>query len=99
MNKPLIIKYYLNEFQRAVLTDYSDGDFSWIIAALDGGSVVDFNSLGDGLLTFLLVELSNSESCETVADAESRLETIHDEIEVCLDAIQKLADAIQNKVA
>jgi hypothetical protein len=83
----------VNDYQRAVLRDYSDGDFSYL-AEQQEISEEDINGLGDSLLKFILVELSNEKDCEDLETAFSRTQRAKDDLDVCLVALQKLHDAI-----
>lgn len=91
LTKPMI----LNAFQKAVLEDYSDGDFSYLI---EDGAIANVRDLGDSLLSFMLIELSTQEGCTTIDDAVSRLNSGRDDIDVALEAMEKLAEAIAEKL-
>lgn len=85
----------LNAFQKAVLEDYSDGDYAYLA---EDGAIEDVMALGDTLLSFMLIELSNKEGCSTIGDAEGRLHSAHAEIDVALAALDKLAEVIAEKL-
>lgn len=85
----------LNVFQKAVLSDYCDGAFAHLA---EDGAIEDPHGLGDTLLTFMLIELSGQKDCETIKDATSRLHTARDEIDVALAAMEKLSEAIAEKI-
>ena len=86
----------LNDFQKAVLQDYSNGEYAYLI---EGGVIENPFDLGDTLLTFLLIELSTPEGCESIDTAEARLNGARDEIDVALEAIDKLSEAIAEKLS
>lgn len=56
--------------QRFVLDNYEDGEFAHC------ETMEDVENAGDGLLTFLMSELSEGENCLSVKDAFNRLSTI-----------------------
>ena len=85
----------LNVFQKAVLEDYSNGDYADMG---DDGVIENVHDLGDTLLTFLMIELSSGEDCTTVEDANLRLNTARDDLDVALLAMQKLAEAFTEKM-
>lgn len=84
----------LNEFQKSVLRTYGEGEFAYLIEE----GIEDPFALGDTLLTFFLVELSTSEDCNTVEDAEGRLIMARTDLDVALMAIEQLAEALQEKL-
>jgi fumarylacetoacetate (FAA) hydrolase family protein len=86
----------LNAFQKAVLKDYSDGDYAYLI---EDGAIADVQDLGDTLLTFLMIELSTKEDCDTIEDAQSRMLSAHADIEAAILALDKLQEAIAAKLA
>jgi len=84
----------LNGMQLAVLKDYGDGDFAHH-ATQEELSQGDLNGLGDSLLYFILVELSDKEDCESVDMGIQRLNTAQDELDVCLVALTALQAAME----
>lgn len=77
----------LNQYQRAVLNDYSDGEFAHL-SKQEG--IRDVASLGDGLLSFILVELSDKEDCESAHHARRRMERAKDDLGVAITALEAL---------
>jgi len=84
----------INEFQSAVLTDYADGDFAF----LKTRDETDIGTLRDGLLKFILIELSTEEDCDSVNTAIDRLTLARDDIDVCLGAMIKIQKLLLNKI-
>lgn len=82
----------LNPFQKAILKDYADGDFADLIHE---GHIENLHDLGDTLLSFMLIELSNSEDCKSAAEASERLGIAHKQIEVAMLAL----DALNQEIA
>jgi len=78
--------------QIAVLQDYANGDFGYLISA---GEIPDVKDLGDSLLSFILIELSDSEDCENTEQGVSRLNKGKDELDVALLALEKLIKAVE----
>lgn len=86
----------LNPMQRAVLKDYADGDYA---NHFDEDEHIDLAllDLGDGLLTFMLTELSTDQDCDSIETGVGRLLTAKDDIDVALLALAKLHEAILKK--
>lgn len=80
----------LNDMQRAVLQDYATGDFAYLIA----DPPRDLSALGDTLLSFILIELSENEDCEGVEDAIRRLKNGQDDLEQALASLRALLGTI-----
>lgn len=91
MNTPMI----LNDYQKAVLADYDDGEFAHLI---EEGAIENPLGLGDTLLSFMLIELSDSEGCENIEIAWHRLDTAKDEIDVALKALMKIYEAMREQI-
>lgn len=53
----------INQYHRAVLQDYSNGDHAYL-GELEVVDIEEIRAVGDGLLTFLMLELSDEEGCE-----------------------------------
>lgn len=79
-----------NAFQRTVLAVYDGGDH--LVQ-----SPLDSLECGDGLLRFLLVELSDSEDCDNVFTAISRVETAIAQLSIVLTALQTSAQKVEDK--
>jgi hypothetical protein len=73
----------LNHWQKAILRDYADGDFSYLA---DHDEIWNPAELGDALLSFLLIELSTEEGCETFDDATDRITSGQRDLEAALQA-------------
>lgn len=96
MAEPVKTPMILNSFQIAMLETYSDGDYAYMA---DDGFVLDPLDVGDTLLSFLLIELSSSEVCVTLDDAQSRLKRAGKDIKVALKAIKLIRRAMEDKLA
>lgn len=73
-----------NEHQRTVLKTYCGGEFQ------DLRSMGEVRDCGDGLLVFLMIELSTEEGCDDTDDAFNRVAWAVDqlrEVMVALDSI------------
>lgn len=77
----------LNDMQRAVLRDYDNGEFAYLSQQ---DSILETDIQGDGLLEFILAELSSKEGCESLEDGVSRITQARDDLDVCLIALQHL---------
>ncbi|KVV40959.1 hypothetical protein WT27_13635 [Burkholderia territorii] len=78
----------LNDAQRAVLKTYSGGDFAHLCDATSTRQLNEaLDACGSGLLRFLIVELSSSEDCDTLQEAQHRLETAMQHMQEASDAI------------
>jgi hypothetical protein len=70
----------LNRFQAKAVEVYQGGDFAWLKESKDWRKDVD--DIGDGLLRFILVELSEREDCSTWEEALARMETAMIDLEL-----------------
>ena len=79
----------LNAAQKKMLEVYASGDFAHLIEDdAKGADALELSrDLGDGLLTFLLVELSKDEDCDSDEEAISRLNTIIADCNAIIQAI------------
>ena len=75
-----------NAYQRAALNAYQDGEVRHF------NSIKDAEAWGDTLLLFILQDLSDTEDCETIADARSRMESAINDLEMVLDALEGIPD-------
>lgn len=84
----------LNDAQKAVLAQYACGDFAYM-CEIDTREDLEseIENCGDGLLRFLMVELSSSEDCKTLQDAQQRIEAAIRDLQSVSDAI----DAVEHK--
>lgn len=87
----------LNEMQKAVLRDYADGQFAYLIDT-DLTAWKHHEIFDDMLLIFILMELSDNEDCENVDMGTDRLTCAKDDIDVALQALEKLQEAIAAKI-
>lgn len=87
----------INEFHRAILANYAEGYFSYLNQQVEL-SQEDLDDLGDGLLRFLLVELSDEEDCEDHHIAVGRLRTIKEDLDIALAAVEALYEAMEAKI-
>ena len=70
-----------DEIQQLVVANYNNGDH--LVEKPD-----DVENCGDGLLKFLLVELSTAEDCHSPEEAILRLGTAIHELQTLSEAIQ-----------
>lgn len=77
----------LNAFQRICTQHYGDGDFAHI------ETVDEAREAGDTLFTFLMIELSSSEDCDSRDEAERRVNMAIDNLRHVLDALNRSADS------
>lgn len=91
----------LNDMHQAVLTDYMDGEFAYLIGSENHDSyvLIDHEHLPDTLLRFILIELSESEDCENVEMGIDRMSNAKDDLIVVLAALEKLQEALLEKQA
>ncbi len=68
----------LNRYQQIVVDGYADGEFAQV------STLAESEQVGDGLFSFLLRELSNSEDCDSTEAAIQRLEVVIKEVDACL---------------
>jgi hypothetical protein len=85
----------LNQFQKAVLATYGNGDFAHL-AETTFVSHAEFNQAlakcGDTLLTFIVKELSTTEGCEDLEEALDRMATARRDIVQVEQALEALLD-------
>ena len=86
----------LNYMQKVVLRDYGDGDYAYLI---DEGEIQDHRTLGDSLLSFMLVELSNDEDCQDIDEGLNRLLRGHKDLTVAMQALAALKEEILHRTA
>jgi hypothetical protein len=85
----------LNIWQKALLQDYSDGEF---IHLASQNEIEDPMKLGDTLLSFMLLELEAQENCENADDGINRLKRAHTDIEVALVACLRVQEELTKKL-
>jgi hypothetical protein len=68
----------LNRYQQIVVDGYADGEFAQV------STLAESEQVGDGLFSFLLRELSDSEDCDSMESAIQRLEVVIKEANACL---------------
>ena len=76
----------INAYQRKVLDNYSNGDHSHILTK------EELDDCGDGLLRFLMSELSASEDCDSIETARQRVETAIKDLEPLLRELEDMED-------
>lgn len=74
----------LNPFQRVLARVYGDGAFAHV------ASLEEARGVGDGLFTFLMVELSDREDCQTPDDATRRLVDAIEDIRKVLHILEAI---------
>jgi hypothetical protein len=81
----------LNKWQKEVLRDYGDGDFAHYA---DTDEISNPLALGDTLLSFILIELSEEEDCDSPEEGIKRLHRAHMDIQVAMNACIKIDETI-----
>ena len=79
-----------NAYQRAVLATYAEGEFQHLIKSRPG--TITHDDLGDTLLRFLLIELSNDEDCCDHETACHRLSRAINDVQMSLQAVRDLTN-------
>jgi hypothetical protein len=69
------VKPRFNKMQVAVLTHYARGEFSYLLTSEEDQDDATLETCGDGLLRFIIQEISEDEGCDDSVTAEDRLET------------------------
>ncbi|WP_250478846.1 MULTISPECIES: hypothetical protein [unclassified Caballeronia] len=87
--------HWINPAQRAILMTYEDGRFAYLLhcpheEAWHSG----IYTCGDGLLRFLLIDLSYREDCHCRSDAVARIEMAIRQLNVMLELTCQLPDWI-----
>ena len=78
----------LNPYQRAALKTYSGGEYAHLAECeSEREARVEIADLGDGFLTYLLIELSDKEDCESAKEALMRLQNVIDDAQCAFDAV------------
>ena len=63
----------MNIFQKTVLQVYANGEFAHL-SDMENLELAQVQNLGDTLLTFLLIELSDNEDCDGPYEATRRVQ-------------------------
>lgn len=79
----------MNEAQRLLLQHYENGEY----AESPEAEIRSHESVGDGLLRFLFIELSEREDCDSLATAADRMDTVLRQVSDVCAAIHAAADA------
>ena len=81
--------YKWNEHQAKILSSYDDGAHSWLlqepISPFDKDTF--HNTVGDGLILFLLIEFSDEEGCSDEDTARRRAQAVMDDITAVYEAL------------
>ncbi|MGH6797139.1 MAG: hypothetical protein ACRECP_01870 [Methylocella sp.] len=82
----------LNDWQKAVARIYGDGDFAHF--EVDGKICdADLDQCGDTLFVFLMLELSDTEDCDSPEEAIRRIEIARRQLGDVIDALEVLSPA------
>lgn len=81
---------HMNSYQTAVARQYGLGDFNDYPEREDWRK--DLDDCGDGLFRFLMIELADSEDCNSKYEAIHRLENAARDIAAAIHAIDALPD-------
>ena len=77
----------LNEAQKIAITVYGDGDYKWLLDEADPIQKIKNENLGDGLFTFLMVELDSF-------DGGNDLEVAHYRVDRAINDLHVVANAL-----
>lgn len=82
----------LTPWQRTALMTYDLGEFAYLAEATDGRAFRDsLRDCGDGLLRFIVSELSQREDCENYQDAIRRVTSARNQLNDLIEQLQKAA--------
>lgn len=80
---------FINAAQAICLNAYNEGEFSHLLdAKTEEEFTIGYKECGDGLLSFLMVELSSKEDCESIDVAVRRVSS-------ALTQLQDVANALE----
>lgn len=79
---------FMNRWQKAVCKTYGNGDYRHLTRNPRWHDELD--TLGDSLLAFILIELSDAEDCEDAETALNRLETARADIDGAIAQVMTL---------
>lgn len=80
-----------NQFQLAVISSYENGEFEYLTLPASPGKSRDcLYNLGDTLLQFLLIELSDKEDCDTAEEAARRVEKAQASLTPVIDVLHSM---------
>jgi hypothetical protein len=74
-----------NKFQKAAAEVYAGGDYAWLAKSKNWRK--DLASCGDGLLAYVMIDLSTDEACDSWNDAALRIICAIDDLSVVRDAL------------
>ena len=87
------MKPFINKAQAKCLEKYAQGDFAHLLEIESQSEFKDaIENCGDGLLRFLIVELSASEDCDGSATALNRVSKAITELEEIQEALEDLPE-------
>ena len=77
----------LNDWQRTITRIYGGGDYAYFA---DEGAISceQLDQCGDTLFEFLMIELSDTEDCDTQEEAIRRLESARRQLDEALGALE-----------
>ncbi|MBR8428983.1 MULTISPECIES: hypothetical protein [Burkholderia] len=91
MNSPST-PVWLNPAQYAIIKQFANGDFAYLSECQSEEAWrKELDLCGDGLLHFLLVELSGREDCDSGNEAVRRIRTSIRDLEDALAVVESLA--------
>jgi hypothetical protein len=82
------MSHRMNPWQRAVCETYAEGDFRHVPDEPDWRAALD--DCGDTLFRFLMIELADSEDCDSAETALQRLERARADIEQAISDVTGL---------
>jgi len=79
----------LNASQKQIARSYGGGDYAHF-AEKGAFRAADLDTCGDALFRFLMVELADSEDCDTLEEAIRRCESARQQIDDAIGALEAL---------
>jgi len=76
-----------NEIQQSILKAYQNGEFAYLCEP--NATEKDLEKCGDGLLRFVIIEVSDSEDCDSAKEAYKRISRAADDL---CDVLKIIAD-------
>ena len=80
-----------NPIQQKILREYQNGEFAYLCEP--AATEEDLKNCGDGLLVFVIREISGREGCESVNEAYERIDCAADDLH---DILEIIADWKEN---
>jgi len=79
----------LNAWQKEIARSYGGGDYAYLAEKGEIGAP-DLDDSGDTLFRFLMIELADSEDCDTLDEAIRRCENARQQLDDAISVLQAL---------